>query len=94
MPIRVFEHYGIKRLGDTLFQGVLDTEQSRLYVETKTMRLNAKQLARIRAVLEWRANTFIAAPDGEFRARTAPEANGETKRMGVSVFSWEEDKER
>jgi Family of unknown function (DUF6502) len=84
----------IKRLGDTLFQGVLDTEQSRLYVETKTMQLNAKQLALIRAVLERRANTFLTALEGEFRARTAPEANGETKRMGVSVFSWEEDKER
>src|SRR5271167_1762633 len=84
----------IKRLGDTLFQGVLDTEKSRLYAETKSMQLNAKQLALIRAVLERRANTFLTALEGEFRARTAPEANGETKRMGVSVFSWEEDKER
>jgi hypothetical protein len=84
----------IKRLGDTLFQSIVETEQSRLYAETKIMHLNAKQLALIRAVLERRANTFLTALEGEFRTRSASEANGETKRMGVSVFSWEEDKER
>src|SRR5271155_5351611 len=78
----------IKRLGDTLFQSIVETEQSRLYAETKIMHLNAKQLALIRAVLERRANTFLTALEGEFRTRSASEANGETKRMGVSVFSW------
>src|SRR5271167_3207826 len=79
------EHAAIrmKRLGDTLFQGILESEQTRLYAETNTLQLNAKQLALIRAVLERRASTFLTALEGEFRARSAPDADGETKRMGV-----------
>jgi Family of unknown function (DUF6502) len=81
----------IKRLGDTLVQNIVSAEQSRLYAETKAMRLNAQQFAIIRAVLERRAKTFIAAVESECQARSAGGPDKETKRIGVSVFSWEED---
>ena len=53
--------------------------------------LNAEQLALIRAVLERRAKTFIAALESECQTRIVTGADGEAKRMGVSVFAWEED---
>jgi Family of unknown function (DUF6502) len=81
----------IKRLGDTLVQNIVSAKQSRLYAETKTMRLNAQQFAVIRAVLERRAKTFIAAVESECQARSAGGPDEEAKRIGVSVFSWEED---
>jgi len=55
------------------------------------MSLNAQQVALIRAVLERRAKTFLAAVESECQARSATRPDAETKRMGVSVFSWEED---
>ena len=81
----------LKRLGDTLVQNILDAEQSRLYAETKPASLNVKQLALIRTVLEKRAQAFLASVDSEFQARSATVTDGETKRMGVSVFAWELD---
>ena len=44
-----------------------------------------------RAVLERRAKTFLAAVESECQARSASGPEEEAKRMGVSVFSWEED---
>ncbi len=81
----------IKRLGDTLVQNIADAAQSRLYAETKAMSLTAQQAALIRTVLERRAKTFLAAVESECQARSATGPDEATKRMGVSVFSWEED---
>ena len=81
----------MKRLGETLCQNILDTQQSRLYAETKTIRLTAQELTLARPVLEQRANTFLKAIDSEFRARSAPGVREKTKKMGVSVFSWDEE---
>jgi Family of unknown function (DUF6502) len=81
----------MKRLGDTLVHNIVNAEQTRLYAETKTLSLNAEQLALIRAVLERRAKTFIAALDSECETRISARANGKAKRMGVSVFAWEEE---
>ena len=81
----------IKRLGDTLVQKIVDAEKSRLYAETKPMSLNAEQFAHIRAVLERRAKTFLAAVESECQARSVSGPEAQIKRMGVSVFSWEED---
>jgi hypothetical protein len=80
----------IKRLGDTLVHNIVN-DQSRLYAETKTLSLSAEQLALIRAVLERRAKTFIAALESECQTRINTGVNGNAKRMGVSVFAWEED---
>jgi Family of unknown function (DUF6502) len=80
----------IKHLGDTLVHNIVN-DQSRLYAETKTLSLNAEQLALIRAVLERRAKTFIAALESECQTRIITGGNGKAKRMGVSVFAWEED---
>jgi Family of unknown function (DUF6502) len=81
----------MKRLGDTLVQNILDTTPSRLYLETKTANLDAQQLAIIRAILERRANAFLTSVEGNIRARSTTAHEGKTKRMGVGVFSWEED---
>ena len=81
----------IKRLGDTLIHNVVNVEQARLYAETSTFRLNSEQLALIRAVLERRAKTFIAALESECETRIAAGGDGAAKKMGVSVFAWEED---
>jgi hypothetical protein len=80
----------IKRLGDTLVHNIVN-DQPRLYAETKTLSLNAEQLALIRTVLERRAKTFIAALESECQTRINTGVNGNAKRMGVSVFAWEED---
>src|SRR5271167_834515 len=81
----------IKRLGDTLVHNIVSAQQSRLYAETKTLSLDVEQLALIRAVLERRAKTFITALESECQTRTVSGVSGKAKRMGVSVFAWEED---
>jgi hypothetical protein len=81
----------IKQLGDTLVHNIVSAEQSRLYAETKTLILGPEQLALIRFVLERRARTFIAAFESECESRIVTGGNGKAKRMGVSVFAWEED---
>jgi hypothetical protein len=81
----------MKRLGETLFQNILDTQQSRLYAETKPIRLSAKEVALIRPVLERRAKTFLQALESEFRARSATSLHENAKKIGVSVFSWDEE---
>ena len=70
---------------------IVSAEHSRLYAETKTLSLNDKQVAMIRAVLERRARTFIGALESECQTRIVTGGNGKAKRMGVSVFAWEED---
>jgi hypothetical protein len=81
----------IKRLGNTLIHNMVNTEQSRLYAETKTLRLTADQLAPLRAMLERRAKTFIAALESECQTRIVNERTGDAKQLGVSVFAWEEE---
>ena len=81
----------IKRLGNTLIHNIVNTEQSRLYAETNTLRLSADQLALVRALLERRAKTFIAALESECQTRIVTGAAGDTKQLGVSVFAWEEE---
>jgi hypothetical protein len=81
----------MKRLGETLFQNILDAEQSRLYAETKSIRVTAKDLALIRPVLERRTKTFLEALEAEFRARSATSLHEHAKKIGVSVFSWDEE---
>jgi Family of unknown function (DUF6502) len=81
----------IKHLGDTLVHNIVSAEQSRLYAETKTLNLDVEQLALIRAVIERRAKTFISALEGECQTRIPTGVGGKAKRMGVSVFGWEEE---
>src|SRR5208337_3059654 len=73
------------------FQTFVDTVQSRLYAKTKTTHINAEQLALIRTILDRRATAFLTSVEGEWRTRSATSIAGDTKRMGVGVFSWEED---
>ena len=81
----------VKRLGETLFQNILDTQQARLYAESKTVRLTAKEVALIRPVLERRAKTFLEALESELRARSSTSLHENIKKVGVSVFSWDEE---
>src|SRR5277367_3192534 len=81
----------IKHLGDTLVHNIVSAEQSRLYAETKTLSLSVDQLALIRAVLERRAKTFVSALESECQTRSLTGVGRKAKRMGVSVFAWEED---
>jgi Family of unknown function (DUF6502) len=81
----------IKRLGDTLVHNSATAEQARLYAETQVLNLSVEQLSLLRAVLERRAKTFLAALESECLNRTATGGDGQAKRMGVSVFAWEED---
>jgi Family of unknown function (DUF6502) len=81
----------VKHLGDTLVHNIVSAQQSRLYAETKTLSLDVEQLALIRAVLERRAKTFITALESECQTRIVTGVSGKAKRMGVSVFAWEED---
>lgn len=82
----------MKRLGETLFQNILNEESSRLYAEMKTIRLTDKEIALIRPVLVRRAKTFLDALEAEFPARGAAQVqDGTKKKIGVSVFSWDEE---
>jgi hypothetical protein len=81
----------LKRLGETLFQNILETHQARVYLETKSILLSAKELALIRPVLERRAKTFLEALENEFRARSATSLHDNAKKIGVSVFSWDDE---
>ena len=80
----------LKRFGDTLIHNIRDAEHPRLYAETKALSLSMEQLAIIQAVLERRAKTFIAALESECQTRGGGE-KGKAKRIGVSVFAWDED---
>lgn len=81
----------VKRLGDTLFRGILEPEPAHLYAESAPLALSPEQSAAMRAVLERRATTFLAAVESEFRGRQAPSTDGTQGKIGVSVFSWQED---
>ena len=81
----------IKRLGDTLVHNLVSAERSRLYAETKTLNLSGEQVALVRALLDRRAKTFIAALESECQTRSVTGAKGNAKQMGVGVFAWEED---
>jgi hypothetical protein len=81
----------IKRLGETLFQNILEPEHARLYDETGKIELTAEQLALLRPVIERRAKTFLQALESEFGLPRAPEKGVEVKTAGVSVFSWQDD---
>jgi hypothetical protein len=81
----------IRRLGETLVHNNANAEPSRLYAETEALKLSVEQLALLRAVLERRAKTFLAALESECQNRILSGGGGQTKRMGVSVFAWEED---
>jgi hypothetical protein len=81
----------LKRLGETLVHNSANAGHSRLYTETPTWNLSAEQLTMLRAVLERRATAFISSLETECQNRTATGGGGSTKRMGVSVFAWEED---
>jgi Family of unknown function (DUF6502) len=81
----------MKRLGETLFQNILEPEQARLYDETGKIDLTAEQLALLRPVIERRAKTFLQALESEFGLRRAPEKGIESKTFGVGVFSWQDD---
>jgi len=74
-----------------LVHNIVSAQQSRLCAETKTLSLDVEQLALIRAVLERRAKTFISALESECQTRIVTGVGGRAKRMGVSVFAWEED---
>ena len=73
------------------FKTFADTAQSRLYAETKTTHINAEQLAFIRTILDRRVKAFLTSVEGELRTRSTTSIAGDTKRMGVGVFSWEEE---
>ena len=79
----------INRLGNTLFQKILDPEAMRLYEETGKITLSARQMAIIRPVLEERARNFIKSIESEFAVRSVNETD-DPKDMGVGVFSWDE----
>ena len=81
----------IKRLGDTLFESMANPGQRRVYEETGQITLNAKQVALVRPILERRTKTFLAALEGELRPREHVGLEDNSKRMGVSVFTWEDE---
>jgi hypothetical protein len=81
----------IKHLGETLMQNILDAQSQRLFVETKPIRLNAKQIALLAPILERRAQSFISALDSELLARADTALTDKPRRMGISVFAWDEE---
>lgn len=81
----------MKQLGNTLFQSIVDSAHPRYYSETKPVSLSAQQLSAIQAVLERRAKTFLDAMENELQGRSSTALHGETKRLGVGVYSWEEE---
>jgi hypothetical protein len=81
----------IKRLGDTLLQNIADSRQRRLYEETEPVSLNARQLALVRPILERRTKTFLAALESELRGRGDLGLEDNSKRVGISVFAWEDE---
>lgn len=80
----------IKRLGDTLFQNILDAKGARLYEETGRMPLTPEQLKLFRPILERRTKVFLQALENEFRVQGVAEPAAIYHGMGVSVFSWDE----
>jgi hypothetical protein len=81
----------LKHLGDTLFQNISNPAQVRYFAETKAINLTAQQLLVIQAVLERRAKTFLDSVENEIQSRSAASLHGDTKRMGVAVYSWEDE---
>ena len=81
----------VKRLGNTLFNGLLDPEHSYLDVETKPIKLTRQQLAALIPEIERSATLYLAGLERQFRARGATGVNDNPKRVGINIFSWQED---
>jgi len=81
----------VRRLGDTLFRSLLDPEHVHLDVETKPINLTTQQLALLLPEIERSANLYLAGIERQFRARGATGVNDHPKRVGVNMFSWQED---
>jgi hypothetical protein len=81
----------VKRLGDTLFQRLLNPTHGHLSVETKTFNLTERQMAALLPELERSANLYLAGIESQFREGDAMGVNDHPKPMGVNLFSWQED---
>jgi Family of unknown function (DUF6502) len=81
----------MRQLGRTLVHNISNPKQRRLHAETAPMKLNAQQLALIQALLERRAKSFLDGIEGEFQVREESTLHQETKQVGISVYSWEEE---
>ena len=81
----------VKRLGDTLFRSLLDPEHIHLDVETKPINLTQQQLAALIPEIERSANLYLAGVERQFRARGETGVQDNPKRVGINLFSWQEE---
>lgn len=81
----------IKRLGDTLFQSLLDPSYVHLDVETKPITLTMQQLAAVLPEIERTATLYLDGIEREFQARGALGVQDNPKRVGIAMFSWQDD---
>jgi hypothetical protein len=81
----------VKRLGDTLFRSLLDPEHVHLDVETKPINLTQQQLAALIPEIERSANLYLAGVERQFRARGETGVQDNPKRVGINLFSWQEE---
>jgi hypothetical protein len=81
----------LSRLGETLFQLILNPQKSRLYAETKTIEMSADEIQRMQSLLEQRGDLFIDWVEKELGYRREARLRTETKRFGVALYSWEEN---
>jgi hypothetical protein len=81
----------VKRLGDTLFRSLLDPKHVHLDVETTPITLTTQQLAGLIPEIERSATLYLAGIEREFRAKGATGVQDNPKRVGVNIFSWQEE---
>jgi hypothetical protein len=81
----------VKRLGDTLFRNLLKPEQAHLDAEMKPFTLTAQQFSALLPELERSATQYLAGLERQFMARSSIGGDDKPKRVGVNLFSWQED---
>jgi len=81
----------VKRFGDTLFRNLLEPDRPHLDAEMKPFMLTAQQFAALLPELERSATQYLAGLERQFMARSASGVDDKPKRVGVNLFSWEED---
>jgi hypothetical protein len=81
----------VKRLGDTLFRSLLDPEHIHLDKETKPINLTQQQLAALIPEIERSANLYLAGVERQFRAWGETGVQDNPKRVGINLFSWQEE---
>lgn len=78
-------------LGSTVMHNIRNAASRRLYRETKSINIASIRLTQKMPTLERSTKAFLDAAEDELRADASSSRDPNAKRVGMSVFLWEEE---